>query len=240
MVSRVLATILRFRVVVIVVYALLVPAAAYLATRIPSQGAIDRLIVPDDPDYAATRAFQAIFPESQVALFVLEAKDPWSPEALGRVQRAQAALASVPLVSPFSVLDALRKVRPGADAETLRRLATGTSFFRRQGLIGDDFMTIVANLDVGSSAERDVALAAIDAALALARVGPVREIGAPVVNAWLEAQSAAATARSFAIFALLFVGITWFLYRSLRAMLAIILALGATVALAVAAGAIFG
>src|SRR5262249_5027836 len=170
MVSRVLATILRFRVVVIVVYALLVPAAAYLATRIPSRGAIDQLIVPGDPDYAATRAFQAIFPESQTALFVLEAKDPWSTAALERVQRAGAALASVPDVSSFSVLDALRQVRRGADAETLRRLATGTTFFRRQGLVGDDFMTLVASLDVRSSAERDNALAAIDAALALARI----------------------------------------------------------------------
>src|SRR5215470_1466348 len=122
MVQRALQAVLRFRFVVLAVYAVLVPAAAYLATRIPSQGAIDRLIVPGDPDYAATRAFQAIFPESQIALFVLEAKDPWSPAALERVQRTQAALASVPRVSAFSVLDALRKVRPGADAETLRKL----------------------------------------------------------------------------------------------------------------------
>src|SRR5262249_50957423 len=104
----------------------------------------------------------------------------------------------------------------------------------------DHFMTVIASLDARGPAERDAALAGLDAALALARVGPVHEIGAPVVNAWLEAQSAAATGRSFAIFGVLLVGVTWFLYRSLRAMLAIVLALGASVALAVGAGGLLG
>src|SRR5262249_54302723 len=240
MVGRALHAVLRFRFVVLAVYAVLVPVAAVLATRIPSQGAIDRLIVPGDPAYAPTRAFQAIFPESQIVLLVLEARDPFAPDTLARVRRLKDALAGAPHVSTFSLLDALQRARPGADAETLRRLANATSYFRRQGLVGDDFLTVLVNLDVHGAGERDAALAAIDGALARARVAPVHEIGAPVVNSWLEAQSAAATARSFAIFAVLFVGITWFLYRSLRAMLAIVLALGATVALAVGAGALLG
>lgn len=240
MLTRALNAVLRFRFVVLAIYAVLVPAAAFLATRIPSQGAIDRLIVPGDPDYAATRAFQAIFPESQLVLLVLSAPDPFGADTLARLGRLGDALAGVPKVTAFSVVDALRRARPGADAETLRRLANGTGFFRRQGLVGDDFLTVLVNLDTHGPAERDAALAAIDAAVARAQIEPVHEIGAPVVNAWLEAQSAAATARSFAIFAVLFVGITWFLYRSLRAMLAIVLALGATVALAVGAGALLG
>ncbi|HEX7841660.1 MAG TPA: MMPL family transporter, partial [Kofleriaceae bacterium] len=62
----------------------------------------------------------------------------------------------------------------------------------------------------------------------------------PLVTSWLEHQSSAATLHSFAIFAIVLVAITWFLYRSLRALLAILLALGATVALAVAAGGLLG
>src|SRR5215470_14152419 len=125
MVQRALQAVLRLRFVVLAVYAVLVPAAAYLATRIPSQGAIDRLIVPGDPDYAATRAFQKIFPEAQLVLLVLEADDPWSPEALERVARAGRALAAVPRVTSFALPDALRRARPDADAALLRRLGTG-------------------------------------------------------------------------------------------------------------------
>ena len=239
-VSRALGGLLRFRAAVIVVYALLVPAAALVASRIPSQGAIDRLIVSTDPDVAATRAFQAIFPESQLVLLVFEARDPWAPAALDRVQRAEQALAGIPHVTAFSVVDALRRARPGADPDALRRLATGTRFFRSQGLVGDDFLTVIANLDVHGAAERDAALAAIDDALARGGGGAVRRVGAPLVTSWLERQSAAATTRSFAIFAVLLVAITWFLYRSVRALAAILLALGATVALAVAAGGALG
>ena len=239
-ISRALAWIVRWRVAVLVVYALIVPAAVLLATRIPSQGAIDRLIVPTDPDVTATRAFQAIFPEAEPVLLVFEADDPWSPAALARIERARDALASVPHVSTFSVLDALERAHPGADPATWHRLAAGTRFFRGQGLVGDRFMTLIVSLDVEGPAARDAALAGIEAALARAGAGAVRQVGAPLVHAWLEQQSAAATSRSFAIFGILLVAVTWFLYRSLRALAAILLALGAAVALGVGAGQLLG
>ncbi len=238
--SRLLRQIVRARALVIVAYALLVPVAAFVAARIPSEGAIDRLIVPSDPDFVATRAFQRIFPEPQTVLLILESPDPWSPEALARVDRAEAALRSVPHVSPFTVLDALRRTRPGATAADLRSLALGTAFFRRQGLVGDGFLAVVAALDVRGPAERDAALAAMDRALALSGVGPVRKVGAPVVSSWLERQSATASARAFPVFALLLLGIALFLYRSWRALLAIVLSLAAAVALGVAAGGLLG
>src|SRR6266542_4448050 len=139
--SRVLARVIRMRWAILAMYALLVPLAALVASRIPSEGAIDRLIVPSDPDYAATRAFQSIFPEAPVALLLLEADDPWSPASIARLDAAKAALRGVPHVGAFSVLDALRRARPGADVAELRRLALGTDFFRRQGLVGDGFLT---------------------------------------------------------------------------------------------------
>ncbi len=238
--SRVLARVVRMRVAVLAVYALLVPAAVLVATRIPSEGAIDRLIVPSDPDYAATRAFQGIFPERQIVLLVFEANDPWSPRSIARVDAAEAAVRAVPHAGSFSVLDALRRARPGAGAAELRGLALGTDFFRRQGLVGDRFLTVLASLDVGGAAERDAALAAIDASLARSGVEPVRKIGAPYVTSWLERQSSSASARSFPIFAVLLIGIALFLYRSWRALLALVLALGAAVALGVAAGGLLG
>jgi len=239
-ISRAFARLLRARVIVLVAYALLVPAAALLATRIPSQGAIEELVVASDPDVVATRRFQAIFPEPELVLLAFESADPWSPDSLAHLREAKAALAGVPHVATFSVLDALERARPGATPEALRQLATGTAFFRSQGLVGERFLTMIASLDVHGPAARDAALAGIDAALAHIDAGAVHQVGAPRINAWLEQQSASATSRSFAIFGVLLVAVTWFLYRSLRALLAIILALGAAVALAVGAGHVLG
>ena len=238
--SRVLARIVRMRVAILAVYALLVPAAAFLAARIPSEGAIDRLMVPSDPDYAATRAFQKIFPEAQVVLLLFESRDPWSPESLARIDAAKAALRGVPRVAAFSILDALRRARPGAGPAELRRLALGTDFFRRQGLVGDGFLTLVASLDVHGAAERDAALAGIDRALEQSGAGAVRKVGAPYVTSWLERQSSQASARAFPLFGVLLVGVVLFLYRSWRALLAIVLALGAAVALGFGVGAVLG
>ncbi len=239
-ISRALGLSVRLRAPLLVLYALLVPAAAVVASHIPGEGGIDRLIVPSDPDYAATRSFQAIFPESQTVLVLLESEDPWSPASLARVESARAALRGLPRVSTFSVLDVLRRARPQASAAELERLALGTSFFRRQGLLGDRFLTLVVALDVHGAKERGAALAAVDARLAAAGVGPVRKVGAPYVNTWLERQSSAASARAFPIFAVLLLGIVLFLYRSWRALLAIVLTLGAAVALGVAAGGLLG
>lgn len=239
-IDRALSRVLHYRAVVIVLYALLVPVAALLAMRIPTEEGIERLIVPSDPDVRATRAFHATFPEPQLALLVFESPDPWAPRSLERVDRAKAALSRIPHVSAFSALDALRRARPGADPATLRDLATHTRFFRSQGLAGDNFMTLIVNLDVTGAAERNARLAAIDDALARADVGPVRRIGSPYVNAWLEQASGSSAKRSFSIVAVLLVTIVLFLFRSLRALAAIVLALGSTVALAVGAGALLG
>jgi len=234
--SRWLARVMRARYVVIWLYAVLVPAAAVLATRIPHQGAIDRLIVPGDPDYAATRVFQTIFPERPVVLVIFESDDPWAPDQLARVQRARDALAAIPHTSAFTVIDALRRARPAASPADLRTLALGTTVFRSQGLVGDQFMTVLVAL----GGDRDATLGAIDRTLARADVGPYREVGAPVVSAWLERASSAATARSFLIFGVLLLAVTWFLYRSLRTLAAIVLSLGAAVALAMGAGYLLG
>jgi predicted RND superfamily exporter protein len=236
--SRLLAAIVSARVPVLVVAAVLVAAAAHRAMHIPSGGGIERLIAPSDPDYAATRAFQRIFPEPQVVLVLLESDHPWSPASLARLEAAEAALRGAPHLTVFSAVDVLRRVRPGAGPAELERLAAGTPFFRRQGLAGDRFLALVVDLDVHGAAERDAALATLDARLAQA--GPVRKIGSPLVTSWLERQSSAASARAFPVFAILLVGFVLFLYRSWRALAAIGLSLGAAVTLGVAAGGLLG
>jgi predicted RND superfamily exporter protein len=242
--SRALAQVTRLRGWLLVAYAFLVPGAALLALRIPSEGGIDRLIVPSDPDYQATRAFQRLFPEPQTVLLLLESEDPWSPGSIARLERAQAALRGVPHLGTFSVLEPLRRARPsgqgGASVTELKRLALGTAFFRRQGLVGDHFLTLVVDLGVRGADQRDQVLADLDGRLEKARVGPVRKVGAPYVSAWLEDQSASASRRAFPVFGMLLVGIVFFLYRSWRTLLAMVLALAAAVALSVGAGALLG
>jgi len=238
--TRWLIRVQRARIAILVIYAFAVAWATWVAGHIPREAGIDRLIVPTDPDYIATRTFQSIFPEQQLVLVVLEVDDPWAPSSLARVQRAEASLAGNPAVHAFSLLDALGRARPGADPSTLRRLATGTDFFRRQGLVGAHFVTVMVSLDVRDGDARDAALQAVESSLARADVGPYHEVGAPIVACWLERQSSQSTTRAFTTFAVLLVVVAWYLYRSWRALVAILLALGATVVLALAAGARLG
>ena len=238
--ARVLARIVSLRVPFLVLYAVLVPLAAIRAARIPSEGGLERLIQPGDPDYVATRAFQRIFPESASVLLFFEAEDPWSAANVSRVDRAVRELRSVSHVSAFSVLDAIRRARPGAALDEVRRLATGTSFFRKQALLGDRFLAVVAELDVHGPAQRDGALAGIDAALARAGAGQVRRVGTPVVQSWIERESGAASTRYFPFFGALVVAAALLLYRSVRTLIAFMVALAAAVALAVAAGGLLG
>jgi predicted RND superfamily exporter protein len=235
-----LSRIVSWRIPILVAYALLVPLAAVRAARIPSEGGLDRLIVPSDPDFAATRAFQRIFPDSPSVLLLFESDDPWAPANLARVEAAERELRAVPRVSAFSVLDAIRRARPGASPDELRRLATGTDFFRKQGLLGGRFLSVMANLDVHGPAERDAALAAIDDALARSGAGPVHRVGAPYVDSWLEHQSGSASARYFPFFGALVVAVALLLYRSVRTLFAFMLSLASAVALGVAAGGLLG
>jgi predicted RND superfamily exporter protein len=248
--ERVFRTIVALRGPILVLYALLVPVAAWLAAGVPSQGAIDRLVVPDDPDLLATREFQRVFPERPLVVLLLEADDPFDPRVLAEAGALEAALRALPGVAPVSILDAYARARPGpappadrAAAEALRRFATGTNFFRRQGLVGDGFLGVVVAFDAATPAARDAALARIDAAVDGAprhAIRSVRRVGGPYLEAWIERESREASRRHFPVFGILVVAVALFLYRSARALLAILLTLAAAVALAAGVGRLLG
>jgi predicted RND superfamily exporter protein len=244
--ERVFRRIVAWRIPVLAAYALLLPIAVVLALRIPSEGAIDRLIVPSDPDFVATRAFQKVFPEGQVVLLLVEADDPWSPVVLREVMSLEDRLRTVPGVVPISALDVFRRVSPGfqpdaASAEAYRRFATGTDILRRQGLVGKDFQGVVAGFASGAGS-RAKTLDAIEKAVGDPGPGVkgIRRVGAPLVEAWIERESGTASLRYFPLFGAFVVAITLFLYRSWRTLLAILLALGTAVALGVGAGSLLG
>src|SRR5579863_3918109 len=160
--------ILRARFWIVGIFALLTLAGLYGALRIPTDTSINRLIVSSDPVAQATREFERVFPEGEEALIVLEAPDPLSPAALQGVDQLQHELDQIPKVAAHSLLSLYFRSSPPAsispsDAAKLRAFASGTALVRRAGLMGDHYLGIGLELQVHSPAERDQALAAIDA-----------------------------------------------------------------------------
>jgi len=247
-IDAVFAWIVRRRAPILVAWALLLAAAVALALGIRSDAGISGLVVRSDPDFVATRAFEKIFPERPIVILLLEADDPWRPEVLRETEALEAALRATPGLSPYSALDVYRQTHPGfqptaSGAAAYRAFATGTSFFRRQGLVGDGFQGLAVGLDADGPARRDALLAAVDAAIERQprqAVRAVRRIGAPYVEAWIERASREASVRWFPVFGLFVVALVLFLYRSWRTLVAIVVALGAAVAMGVAAGRLLG
>lgn len=225
-------------------FALLVPLGAWEAVRIPSDASIGGLLVRSDPDYSATRAFQKVFPEGQVVLLLLEVEDPLTPGAIAAADALAARVRRVAGVSVFSAMDAFRQARPGfaptpAGVAALRAFLARADLFRREGLVGERHLGLAVGFPSAGGAARDATLDGIAQAVAatqLPATARVRLVGQPFVESWIERESGQASARWFPVFGLFVVGLVLFLYRSARALLAILLSLGAAVALAVGVG----
>jgi predicted RND superfamily exporter protein len=236
------------RWLVLAAFAILTPLGAWEAARIRSDAAIGSLVVPSDPDFEATRAFQAIFPEGQVVLLLLEVDDPWQPAAVAALEATGAAVRRVPGLTVYSVLDVWRQAHPDfaptpEGLASLRRFLDSADLFRRQGLAGAHHWGLALAFPSAGPTARDATLEAIDRALGdapPAGVRRVRKVGLPYLESWIERESGQASLRWFPVFGLLVVGLVLFLYRSLRTLAAFLLALGASVALAVGVGRALG
>jgi predicted RND superfamily exporter protein len=218
--------------------------------RIPDDPSIDRLIVPGDPVARATAEFDRLFPEGEPAIILLETQDPLSLAALRAADELEHQLSAIPHVEARSLLDLYRHGAAAtpidaAEAERIRKFATGTSMFRRAGLLGEHDLGIALELRVASPEQRDAALKAIDArVLPLEAPGgaftKVRRVGSPWLDAWLERQTGAATARFMPLFGVFLMTLVLIIYRSWRTLAAIIVTLGALVAIAMGIAALFG
>jgi uncharacterized protein len=231
-------------------FLILAAAGIYGALRVPNDPAIETLIVPGDPLARATLEFDRLFPEGEQALIMLESADPLNLSSLGAADKLEHELAKIPHVEAHSLLDLYRRGQSNGEispeeAGKLRTFAIGTPMFRRAGLLGDHYLGVALELRVKSPAERDAALTAIDAlALPLeASGGPftkVRRVGSPWLDAWLERQTGAATARFMPLFGVFLMTLVLVIYRSWRALGAIVLTLGAMVAIAMGLAYLFG
>jgi hypothetical protein len=231
-------------------FLLLAGAGLYGATQVPNDPAIDRLIVADDPDARAARDFELLFPEGEHALLMLETADPLSPAALRAADQLERTLSQLPHVEAHSVVTLYRhagtaKQIAADEAARIRKFATGTGMFRRAGLLGDHFLGIALELRVHSPAERDTALAAIEAVTQQSETAgspftAVRRVGSPWLNAWLEAKTSTASTRVMPLFGIFLMALIVVVFRSWRALAAIILTLAAVVAIAVGLADLFG
>ena len=233
--------ILARRAAIAAVYALLAIPAAWLATRIPEGNAIERMLVESDPDVVATHAFRRVFPENQTLLLLAEAADPLAPEVTTGLGVLERACGRVPGASPRSALTIAARLRPGLAAperqHELRAFLTQTSFFRRHGLLGADFLSLAIELDARSPRERDVLLAGIeDAVRQAAAESPggrlpfrLRRVGEAYTNAYLERETAEASRRYFPLFGLFVVGLCLSALPLVAVARAILLTLGAAV-----------
>lgn len=248
---RLFARVLAARRIVVVAFLVLGCLGIYGTTRIPDDNAIGSLSVADDPDALATIAFQKMFPEGVHALLMLETPDPLAFTALQGADQLEHRLATIPGVDPQSLLTIYRAAHPGTpltkiDAEPLRHFATGTRLFTRAGLLGPHFLGIALELHVRSPADRDRMLAAIDSAaepLLRSHGGPferIRRVGSPWLDAWLEHETQVATQRSMPLFGLFLVALVFVLYRSWRALLAIVITLAVVVSIAMGLAALTG
>jgi uncharacterized protein len=242
--------VLRARHIIVGIFVLLTLAGIYGALRIPTDTSIDRLIVATDPVAKATAEFERIYPPSENALIVLEAPDPLSPSVLQSADDLERQLGQIPKVAAHSLLTVYFRSSPPAsidpeEAAKLRAFASGTSLVRRAGLMGDHYLGIALELQVKTPAERDQALAAIDAkVLPLQANGhpftAVRRVGSPWLDAWLERQTGASTKKFMPLFGIFLMTLVFVVYRSWRALAAIIFTLGAVVAIAVGFGEVLG
>jgi predicted RND superfamily exporter protein len=241
---------LAARVPITAAFFVLALLGVYGALRLPDDPAIERLIVPGDPLAKATLEYEKLFPEGEQALVMLEAPDPLAPGALRVADRVEHQLAAIPGVEAHSLLDLYRHGTAAApldaaEAARIRAFATGTPLFRRGGLLGDHYFGIGLELHTATPAERNRTLAAIDAVvLPLEHSGGpftlVRRVGSPWLDAWLEQQTGVATARFMPLFGLFLMLLVLIVYRSWRALAAIILTLGVLVALAMGIADLFG
>jgi predicted RND superfamily exporter protein len=240
--SRFFARVVKMRWLILAFYALVLPPAAFFATKVGQDNDIQRLIVPSDPDFVATKAFQKVFGTGEYAVLLAEAPDPFAPAVLERLDRIETGLAKIDRVAVNSALSTFRRAKAGfsptpEQAAAFKNFVSGSQLFKQQGLAGDGYLVIALILDVKGTDDRGVLLGQVEKAIAAAGGdGPplthLRRIGQPFVNQSLD-DSTRAGAKYFALFTVFVIVLNVGLYRSLRTLVAFLVTLGVCLALSV-------
>jgi len=235
---------------VIAAYAVVVAAAAHLALNIPRNNSLENMVVSSDPDVAVSHEFERLFPEAATVFLMLETDAPFTAGPLADLERLEHELDDIDGIVAYSIATVWRRSRPGGgsptdDLVTFRDFVDRTDFFRRQGLVGDDFLAIVLALDAPDSKTRDHLLDEINGVVFAVpdwsqSIDRVRRVGRPWIDAWLERETTASSLKYFPLFGAFVVSLILGLYRSWRALAAILLSLGVAVLLGMAFAGLAG
>jgi len=240
--ARYFRAVVAWRWLVVALYGLLLVPSVWYAVRVGQDNSLDRLIVPTDPDFLATRDFERVFGAGEFGILIAEADDPLAPAVIERFDAIERALTRVPRVQANSALSIYRRARAGFtptpdQVAAFRQFLTGTALFRKQGLIGDHFLSIGLALDVQNGDQRRETLAALGRALAPFVASPapltgVHTLGLPFVNAYLDETQRAAWVY-FLLFAAFVIVLNLSFYRSLRTLVAFLVTLAVCLAVSV-------
>jgi predicted RND superfamily exporter protein len=235
---------------IIAIYSMVVLGAAFLAMDIPRDNSLENLVVSTDPDVAASHEFDKIFPEAATVFLMLETDEPFAAGPLTDLERLESELDAIDGINAFSMATVWRRSRPGAgpladDLDAFREIAGGSDFFRRQGLVGDNFLAIVLALDAPEPEIRDRLLDQVNEIVFAVpewsqSIDRVRRVGRPWIDAWLERETAASSVKFFPLFAVFVISLVLGLYRSWRALAAILLSLAVAVLLGMAFAGLAG
>ncbi len=238
------------RWMIIAIYSMVVLGAAFLAMDIPRDNSLENLVVSTDPDVAASHEFDKIFPEAATVFLMLETDEPFAAGPLTDLERLESELDAIDGINAFSMATVWRRSRPGAgppadDLDAFREIAGGSDFFRRQGLVGDNFLAIVLALDAPEPEVRDALLDQVNEIVFAVpewsqSIDRVRRVGRPWIDAWLERETAASSVKFFPLFAVFVISLVLGLYRSWRALASILLSLAVAVLLGMAFAGLAG
>lgn len=240
--ARFFALVVAKRWLVVLFYALVLPPSAWFAAKVGQDNDIQRLMVPTDPDFVATREFQKVFGSGEFALMLVEADDPFAPAVLERIDKIEREIAKIDRIQENSALSIFRRAKAGfsptpEQSEAFRKFVNGTDLLRQQGLTGKGFLAIGLVMEVKGTADRIELLDKVEKALKDAGgEGPpfkrLRRVGQPYVNANLDEAT-----RSGGVYFGLFMGfvvvLVVALYRSLRTLIAFLATLGLCLATSV-------
>jgi predicted RND superfamily exporter protein len=239
--KKVFTAIIAKRRLIVILFALVTPPAAWFAIRVPQDNSLDRLIVQSDPLYVQNKQFENVFGHGEYVLLLVDAPDPFAPDVLRRFETLEQALGQLPRVSPSSALAIFKRAKGGFDgspaaAEAFRKFVNGTELFAKQGLVSPQRLAIPLILDVADPDQRQQVIESIDTTLApyrqhLAPFTAIRTVGQPYVNVYLDTDTRTTGMKYFPLFFLFVIALNWSLYRSFRALMAFVITLGVPVAL---------
>ncbi len=238
------------RWLIIAIYSWVVIGAGFLAVDIPRDNSLENLVVSSDPDVAASHEFEKIFPEADTVFLMLETEEPFTVGPLADLERLESELDAIDGVNAFSIATVWRRSRPGSgspvdDVESFREIVNGSEFFRRQGLVGDNFLAIVLALDAPEPEIRNALLESVNEIVFAVpdwsrSINRVRRVGRPWIDAWLERETTASSLKFFPLFGAFVISLVLGLYRSWRALVVILLSLGVAVLLGMAFAGLAG